>query len=152
MNFWGPMANIKTTAWIVDSAVQAAAKFSRNFFYHLPAAPRLRRAKHGPDSEPAPQGGRRTRRSDRASWSIGMTAAYGDAKPLWLVASEYVITPVDHVTYPNRLLREAGLLKVIENDGGELIDFAEQPAWALVDHQFSHVFVKDRDARRDRTR
>jgi hypothetical protein len=56
-----------------------------------------------------------------------------------------VITPVDHVAYPNRMLREAGLLTV-KNDGvGELIDFAGTPAWALVDHQFSHVFVKDRD-------
>ena len=38
----------------------------------------------------------------------GFDAAYGDARtPLWLVASEYVITPVDHVIYPNRVLREA---------------------------------------------
>jgi hypothetical protein len=70
-------------------------------------------------------------------------AAYGK-DPLWLIASEYVITPVDHVSYPNRTLREAGLLTV-KNDGeGELIDFPNTPAWALVDHQFSHVFVKDR--------
>jgi hypothetical protein len=35
----------------------------------------------------------------------------------------------------------------VTSDGsGELIDFANTPAWALVDHQFSHVFVKDRDS------
>jgi shikimate 5-dehydrogenase len=50
------------------------------------------------------------------------------------------------VTYPNRVLREAGLLTVKNDASGELIDFASAPAWALVDHQFSHVFVKDRDA------
>jgi predicted AlkP superfamily pyrophosphatase or phosphodiesterase len=76
----------------------------------------------------------------------GFAAAYGEAKPLWLVASEYVITPVDHVLYPNRLLREGGLLDVKEVDGGELIDFEQSRAWALADHQFSHVFVRDRDA------
>ena len=64
---------------------------------------------------------------------------------LWLAASEYVITAVDHVTYPNRVLREAGLLKVRDDGEGELIDFENSNAWALVDHQFSHVFVKDRD-------
>ena len=40
----------------------------------------------------------------------GFREAYGDPEPLWLVASEYAIVPVDHVTYPNRVLREAGLL------------------------------------------
>ena len=43
----------------------------------------------------------------------------------WMVVSEYVITEVDHVSYPNRLLREAGMLKVIENDG-EQLDFARK--------------------------
>jgi hypothetical protein len=56
-----------------------------------------------------------------------------------------VITPVDHVTYPNRVLREAGLLAVREESDGEYLDFAASRAWALVDHQFSHVFVKDSD-------
>jgi hypothetical protein len=63
---------------------------------------------------------------------------------LWLIASEYVITPVDHVTYPNRVLREAGLLTLKDVDGREQLDFAQSSAWALVDHQFSHVFVKDK--------
>ena len=69
--------------------------------------------------------------------------------PSWMVHSEYVITPVEHVSYPNRILREAGLLQVCESDsdvGKEQLDFANSPAWALVDHQFSHVFVKDRNA------
>ena len=64
----------------------------------------------------------------------------------WLVASEYVISSVDHVSYPNRVLREAGLLAVDEREDGEHLDLATSRAWALVDHQFSHVFVKDRDA------
>ena len=49
------------------------------------------------------------------------------------------------MTYPNRMLREAGLLKVIETDDGEHLDFADSKAWALADHQFSHVFVQDSD-------
>jgi hypothetical protein len=55
-----------------------------------------------------------------------------------------VITPVDHVTFPNRILREAGLLTTkLDDDQRELIDFEHTPAWALVDHQFCHVFVQD---------
>jgi hypothetical protein len=61
------------------------------------------------------------------------------------VASEYVITPVNHVSYPNRVLREAGLLAVREEEDGEHLDIAGSQAWALVDHQMSHVFVRDAD-------
>ena len=49
---------------------------------------------------------------------------------------------MDHVSYPNRILREAGLLKVRESDDGEHLDFKRSRAFAMVDHQFSHVFVQ----------
>jgi hypothetical protein len=74
----------------------------------------------------------------------GVETAYRD-RPLWIVASEYAIVPVSHVTHPNRVLREAGLLALRDEEGCELLDVATSPAWALVDHQFSHVFVRNRD-------
>ena len=73
----------------------------------------------------------------------GCDAAYGAERPLWIVASEYTIVPVDHVAYPNRMLRSAGLLEVRREPDGEHLDLAGSRAWALVDHQFSHVFVAD---------
>ena len=42
------------------------------------------------------------------------------------------------------MLREAGLLAVDESTDGEQLDFENSRAWALVDHQFAHVFVADR--------
>ena len=143
-HFWGPAANVKSTAWIVDSAIVAAKQFQPNLFYlylpHLDYAAQ----KFGPDSEQARQA------LVALDQQIGklvedFCVAYGDSRPLWLAASEYVITAVDHVCYPNRILREAGLLSVREQDDGEHLDFAASRAWALADHQFSHVFVRDRD-------
>lgn len=32
-HFWGPMANVKSTAWILESAVVAAKRWRPNFFY-----------------------------------------------------------------------------------------------------------------------
>lgn len=144
-HFWGPLANIKSTAWIVDSAVLAARRFRPNFFYiylpHLDYAAQ----KSGPDSPPAMAA---LKEMDEAVGRLidGFQEAYSDPNLLWLVASEYVITPVDHVSYPNRVLREAGLLHVRDEGDGEQLDFEASRAWALVDHQFSHVFVKDADA------
>ncbi len=143
-HFWGPIANIKSTAWIVSSAIRAAEQFRPNLFYvylpHLDYAAQ----KHGPDS---PEAAKAVADLDAEIGRLidGFAAAYGDATPLWLVASEYAITPVDHVLYPNRVLREVGLLTVRSSDAGEVIDFAASAAWALVDHQFSHVFVRDGD-------
>ena len=140
-HFWGPLANIKSTAWIVSSAVLAAQRYRPNFFYlylpHLDYAPQ----KFGPDSQ---QAATALAELDEVIGKLvdGFAAAYED-ELTWIAASEYVITPVDHVTFPNRVLREAGLLAVREEDGGEQLDFSNSRAWALVDHQAAHVFVKD---------
>jgi len=143
MNYWGPMANVKATAWIADSAVIAAGQWQPDFFYiYLPlldyAAQRT-----GPDSAAADLA---LAELDEVLGRLaaGMTEAY-DEELLWIVAGEYAITPVDHVTYPNRVLREAGLLAVRDEEDGEHLDFERSRAFALVDHQLSHVFVADGD-------
>ncbi len=145
MNFWGPMAGIKSTAWIADTAGWAMQQYKPNFFYiYLPQLDYAAQ-KSGPDS---PAALKAVVELDEVIGRLAASgaAAYEGQNLVWLAASEYVITPVDHVAYPNRMLREAGLLSVNSDGTGELIDFAGTPAWALADHQFSHVFVKDRDA------
>lgn len=143
-HFWGPLAGIPSTAWIVDSAMIAARQYRPNFFYiylqHLDYAAQ----KNGPDS---PEAMAALVELDNVLGKMiaGFTEAYDPAEPLWLVASEYAIVPVDHVLYPNRMLREAGLLAVRDGDDGEHLDLSASGAWALVDHQFSHVFVRDAD-------
>ncbi len=143
VNYWGPMAGIKSSAWIADSAVIAARQWQPDFFYiYLPqldyAAQRT-----GPDGAAA-AGSVAELDEVIGRLTEGMRQAYDDDL-LWIVAGEYAITPVDHVSYPNRILREAGLLAVRETDDGELLDFERSRAFAMVDHQASHVFVADGD-------
>jgi predicted AlkP superfamily pyrophosphatase or phosphodiesterase len=140
-NFWGPLAGITSSAWIAASAVSVARHHRPNFFYiyvpHLDYAAQ----KSGPNSGAA-RAALAELDAELAKLVAGMEAAYGEP-PLWLVAGEYAIVPVDHVVYPNRVLREAGLLAVREADDGEHLDLAESKAWALADHQLAHVFVQD---------
>lgn len=142
MNFWGPLANIKSTDWIVDSAVHAAARFQPRFSYiylpHLDYAAQ----KHGPES---PQAKAALGELDA---SIGrLIDGYAAAlmgQITWLFAGEYVINEVSAVSYPNRLLREGGYLALEHDaDGRELLVPGKSRAWALVDHQVAHVFVRD---------
>lgn len=140
-HFWGPLSNIKSTAWICDSAAWAAREAKPNFFYiylpHLDYAAQ----KFGPDSE---QAQRALAELDTVIGKLiaSLNEAYAPATPLWLVASEYTIVPVNHVVHPNRILREAGLLVVDDGPEGEQLDLAHSRAWALVDHQLAHVFVE----------
>lgn len=142
MHFWGPLANIKSTDWIVDSAVIAAKKYRPNFSYiylpHLDYASQ----KFGPNS---PQAIAALGELDVAIGRLidGYVAA-GMSDAVWLAASEYVVNEVNEVCYPNRILREAGYLSLdVDGEGREQLNVGNSRAWALVDHQFAHVFVKD---------
>jgi predicted AlkP superfamily pyrophosphatase or phosphodiesterase len=142
MHFWGPLANIKSTDWIVDSAVLGAKKYRPRFSYiylpHLDYAAQ----KFGPNS---PQALTALGELDAAIGRlIDGYAAAGIEDVLWLAASEYAITEVTSVGYPNRVLRAAGLLALdVDAEGREQLNVRESRAWALVDHQFVHVFVRD---------
>ncbi len=71
----------------------------------------------------------------------GMQAAYGE-KPFWLIAGEYVITPVASACFPNRLLREEAFARGADGRRRRYI-WERSRAFALVDHQLAHVFVLD---------
>ena len=98
---------------------------SPQLLLRLSPAPRLRRQKDGPDS-PAALKAVRELDEQIGQFVDGFAGAYSGSKPLWLVASEYVITPVDHVSYPNRVLREAGLLTVKLENGREHFDLVAE--------------------------
>ena len=139
-NFWGPQASIASSRWIIESAITATGRFKPDFFYiylpHLDYAAQ----RSGPNSNDA-----LTALSELDSLLgklFQSVDAIVDQEVLWIAASEYAIVPVDHVSYPNRTLREAGFLKVYQEGGGEWIDFRASRAWALVDHQFSHIYLQ----------
>ena len=110
-HFWGPWANIQSTSWIVDSAVHTARRFHPHFFYvylpHLDYAAQ----RQGPNS-PAALTALVELDTVIGRLIDGLTDAYGIRELVWLAASEYVITDVHHVSYPNRVLRQEGHLQV----------------------------------------
>jgi hypothetical protein len=146
-HFWGPMADIRSSAWIVDSAVYAAETYRPHFCYiylpHLDYAAQ----RSGPESAAAD--GAVAELDEQIGRLVdGLGGAYDDEQindMLWLVVGEYVITRVRHVLFPNRVLREAGLLAVEQRDDGEHLDIAGSRAWAMTDHQLSHVYLSDDD-------
>lgn len=144
-HYWGPLANIQSTKWIVDGALWLARKHAPNlqcvYLPHLDYAAQ----KHGPDSHEA------------AEALAELDNVLGDfmtryrrlriaRRTAWLLAGEYALTTVDGAVHPNRVLRQAGLLKVREQGGHEYLDLAASDALAMSDHQLAHVYVNRGDA------
>ena len=133
--------SLKQAAWIVDSFVQSAyvarPRFSFVELSHLEIAAQ----KFGPDSTQVLTA---VAELDMAVGALvdGFAAA-GIKDVNWLIASEYCIGPVNSVGYPNRTLREAGLLAPVVSGGVEHLAFRDSKAFALVDHQVAHVYVRD---------
>jgi predicted AlkP superfamily pyrophosphatase or phosphodiesterase len=137
-HFWGPTAGITSTRWIADSFATAHALIRPDlalvYLPHLdydlqrfgPAGPHL---------------ARNLRELDAEAGKVIATARAAGAEVV--VVSEYGLAAVDHGVFLNRRLREAGLLAVVANAAGELIDFGASRAFAVCDHQLAHIYCRD---------
>ncbi|HHI69007.1 MAG TPA: alkaline phosphatase family protein, partial [Planctomycetes bacterium] len=136
--FWGPGAGIKSTKWIVDATnyvmVNQTPTLLLTYLPHLdydfqrygPDDPRSRKALAELDAQ------------------AGRLIGYGRAQGFEVVVvSEYGIQPVSGAVFLNRFLREADLLEVRETPFGEILDPIASKAFAVVDHQAAHVYVRD---------
>jgi predicted AlkP superfamily pyrophosphatase or phosphodiesterase len=136
-SFWGPASGIQSTRWIADATIDVLRRedpdLTLAYLPHLDYD--LQR--HGPDDARIPAA---VAALDAEAGRI-LDAA---GKRRVLAVSEYHIERVTGAVYLNRKLREAGLLEVIENPVGELLDFWRSRAFAVCDHQLAHVYVKDR--------
>lgn len=136
--FWGPGAAIRSTRWIADATCHVLK--TRRPSLTLTYLPHLDYdlQRYGPDpSHPA------TARALREVDTVvgDLVAAAGNRRIV--VLSEYGITPVDTPVHVNRCLREAGLLAVRSEDGGELLDPIASRAFAVADHQVAHVYLAE---------
>lgn len=136
-NFWGPTANHASTRWIAESFVTAFNATSPDlalcYLPHLDYD--LQRF-----GATGPHLASNLAEIDRC---VGIILdGLANTKHNTLIVSEYGISDVDRACYPNRALRESGLLQVTTNAAGELIDTGTSRAFAVCDHQLAHVYVK----------
>jgi len=137
--FWGPAADLASTRWIADCALDVLQRDRPDLcLVYLPHLDYVLQ-KHGPAHPLAAEHAREV--DGQAGRLLDFAAAEGlDV----LVVSEYGIGPVSQVVYPNRALREAGLLTALWQDSvGETLDAGASRAFAVCDHQVAHVHVAD---------
>lgn len=137
-HFWGPATSIASSRWIADAAMHVLA--TRDPTLTLVYLPHLDYGlqRLGPDD---PEIARDLAEIDAVAGDL-IDSAQARGRRV-IVLSEYGIVPVNRPIHINRALREAGLLSVREEDGGEILDIPLSRAFALADHQIAHVYVRD---------
>jgi predicted AlkP superfamily pyrophosphatase or phosphodiesterase len=131
--FWGPLAGIESTRWIASAAIDVIRGHDPDLtLVYLPHLDY--------DLQRNPAGIEAQVRAVDAEAARILGAA---PRHKVLAVSEYGITPVRGALHPNRVLREKGLLEVIDNPVGELLDPARSRAFAVCDHQIAHVYTRD---------
>lgn len=138
--FWGPMAGLAATEWIAACAAWVLKRETPDltlvYLPHLDYEPQ----KHGPSG---------------CDMRKAVAELDGAAAPLLdaadrvgarvVVVSEYGHCDVTGPEYLNRALREAGYLVARDGPFGEMLDTFESRAFAACDHQFAHVYVRERE-------
>jgi predicted AlkP superfamily pyrophosphatase or phosphodiesterase len=139
--FWGPVADITSTNWIVRSTLHVmetrAPTLTLTYLPHLDY--NLQRL--GPDlTHPRLQ--QDLRELDAACGEL-IEAADRTGHRI-VVVSEYGITRATDAVHINRALRRAGLIAVRpEEFGREILDTGASEAFAVADHQIAHIYVKN---------
>lgn len=137
-NFWGPAADIRSSRWIVDCAIEEYKMNSPNLqLVYLPHLDyNLQRL--GPNDAKISDD---IKQIDHQAGRL-IDFCRGQGAQI-LVVSEYGITEVSQSISLNRILRQAGLLKVRQSVSWELLDTGASRAFAVVDHQVAHIYIKN---------
>lgn len=137
-SFWGPMAGIKSSEWIADSAkwVEERNRPDLSLVYLPHLDYNLQRL--GPDD---PKMAKDFRETDRVAGGLIDFYQQRGIKPV--VLSEYGITKVSRSIALNRIFRERGWITIKEEMGLELMDCGASRVFAIADHQIAHIYVND---------
>tara|TARA_Y100000588_G_scaffold360953_1_gene421298 strand:+ start:8731 stop:10101 length:1371 start_codon:yes stop_codon:yes gene_type:complete len=138
--FWGPKAGIDSSKWIAESSKWIERKYhpTLNLIYlpHLD----YNLQKLGPEY---PEISADLKKIDRV---VGELIRFFEEREVQVVLlSEYGITPVDRPVHLNRVLRQKGWISIKTELGLEQLDCGASQAFAVVDHQIAHIYVKDRN-------
>ncbi len=137
-HYWGPTASYKAGGWIAAATAEVLADpdlapdlcltylptLDYDFQRFGPAHPRSRRALEQLERQLAL-----------------LLAAAEQRRYETVVFGDYAIVECAGVVFPNRILRDAGLMKTRSVNGRRYADFHASRAFAVTDHEVAHVHL-----------
>jgi len=143
-SFWGPAAGIKSSQWIAASAKWIEDKQSPDL--NLVYLPHLdyNLQRRGPSDSYIEKD------LLEIDEIVGDLIEYYSTRGVQvLLLSEYGITDVNKPIYPNREFRDKGWIEIKDEIGLELLDCGASKAFAITDHQVSHIYINDKSIEGD---
>lgn len=143
-DFWGPKSGLPSTRWIADVTIATLKEKRPNLtMAYLPHLD-YDHQRFGPND---PRSKQALRDMDKVFGDL--LAAADEVGAETVVVSEYGICDVHRPIDINRILRDAGLLKVRETPVGDVLDVFASRAFAVADHQLAHVYTSEPAAARE---
>jgi predicted AlkP superfamily pyrophosphatase or phosphodiesterase len=141
-SYWGPLASPKSSEWIANAAEYTLEnERPRLLLAYIPHVD-YSAQRFGKDSAQVKDDLKRA--DEIVGRLVKKTAELGiTAETQFIIVSEYGFYNVKGAVPLNLVLRDAGLLEVRTIQGKEYLDFEYSKAFAMVDHQIAHIFVKD---------
>lgn len=137
-HYWGPLAGLQASKWITEAAIMILKQESPNLtLVYLPHLD-YNTQRFGPD---APIIQEDIAAVDQLVGQLKEQALNTGEMDVMLF-SEYSMSTVKGVVFPNLILREAGLLSVRVIEEKEYLDIELSKAVAMVDHQAAHIYCK----------
>jgi predicted AlkP superfamily pyrophosphatase or phosphodiesterase len=132
--FWGPKAGLASTQWIAKATSlvlrEQRPQLTLVYLPHLDYDFQ-RYDIHDPQ---------RVAELDQCAGEVLDAAESIGAIPI--VVSEYGLSPVLHPVFLQRALRQAGYLEIRNGPFGEMLIPGDSRAFAVVDHQVAHIYVR----------
>jgi predicted AlkP superfamily pyrophosphatase or phosphodiesterase len=141
-SYWGPLASPNSSEWIANAAEYTLESERPNFlFVYIPHAD-YSAQRFGKEAVQV--------RDDlkKADEIVGrlvqkVTDLGIREETQFVIISEYAFNDVSGAVPLNIVLRDAGLLSIRTVQEKEYLDFEYSKAFAMVDHQVAHIYIKD---------
>ena len=140
--YWGPLASYKSSNWIIQAACDTLENERPNLMFTYIPHIDYSAQRFGKNSKEVREDLKRA--DELVGGVIQKTIDLGIKDDTqFVIFSEYGFNDVLYHIPLNRKLRDAGLLAVRTINDKEYIDFEFSKAFAMVDHQIAHVYIKD---------
>ena len=140
--YWGPLASPKSSEWIANAAEYTLESERPNFlFVYIPHAD-YSAQRFGKESVQVRDDLKKV--DEIVGRLVQKTTNLGiDEETQFIIVSEYAFNDVNSAVPLNLALRDAGLLSIRTIQDKEYLDFEYSNAFAMVDHQMAHIYIKD---------
>jgi predicted AlkP superfamily pyrophosphatase or phosphodiesterase len=141
-HYWGPLASQDSSDWIVKATLDTIEYQRPNFMFAYIPHVDYSAQKYGKNNNATQDD---LKRADEFVGDITqkVTELGMREETLFIIISEYSFNDVKSAIPLNQKLRDADLLAIRNISGKEYLDLEYSSAFAMVDHQIAHIYIKE---------